>query len=89
MPDLRLNWSGTSERLSIFFTPDEGQDDTSLVVNLPDGSWICDDDSGSLLAPLIVFDRPSQGQYDVWVGSYNREEFIPGELQITEFGMIP
>ena len=89
VPDLRLNWSGTSERLSIFFTPDEGQDDTSLVVNLPDGSWICDDDSGSLLAPLIVFDSPSQGQYDVWVGSYSREEFIPGELQITEFGMIP
>ena len=50
-PDVRLMWDGVSDELRIFFKSDAGED-TSLLVNLPDGTWVCNDDAGSL-DPLI------------------------------------
>jgi S1-C subfamily serine protease len=86
-PDLRLNWSGRSDQLRVFFTALR-DGDASLIVNLPDGSWVCNDDAGSL-DPLIVLDDPPEGQYDIWVGSYERGQFISGTLSITELWLAP
>lgn len=44
--------------------------DTTLMVQLPDGRVICDDDGGGSLNPLV--ETPSvAGQVRVWVGSYS------------------
>ena len=86
-PDVRLTWSGASDELRVFFTADEGRD-ASLLVNLPDGSWVCNDDAGSL-DPLIVLTDPAEGQYDIWVGSLESGHFISGALSITERELQP
>ena len=86
-PDVRLTWGGASDELRIFFTADAGED-TSLLVNLPDGTWVCKDDADSL-DPLIILENPPEGQYDIWVGSYQRGQFISGKLSITELGLKP
>ena len=86
-PDVRLDWGGASDELRIFFKADAGED-TALLVNLPDGTWVCNDHADSL-DPLIVLENPAEGQYDIWVGSYERGQFISGSLNITEHGLRP
>ena len=73
-PHVRLMWSGTSNELGIFFTEDAGEDAT-LVVNLPNASWVCNDDYAGSLDPLIVLENPPEGQYDIWIGSYEPMQF--------------
>jgi serine protease Do len=87
-PDLRLTWGGDSNELRIFFSAVDDEDAT-LVVNLPDGSWVCNDDSASGLDPMVVIDAPLGGQYDIWVASYSRREYISGELNVTELQIGP
>lgn len=58
--------------------------DTTLVVNAPDGSWWCDDDSAGNLNPGIRFDAPQSGRYDIWVGTYGEVEPEDAVLHISE-----
>lgn len=51
--------------------------DTTLIVNGPDGTWLCDDDGGNGVNPLLAL-TPVGGQYDIWVGSYS-----PGPVAAT------
>jgi serine protease Do len=89
-PDFRLYWTGNSAQLSFMFVPGSGDEDTTLVVNLPDGSWICNDDSTSTNRnPLIVLSSPPEGRYDIWIGSYSAGDFITGTLRITETNLTP
>ena len=87
---MRLQWTGSSEELRIFFVAD-AVEDASLVVNLPDGTWVCNDDSPLNLTidPLIVLSDPLEGQYDIWVGTFEDGGWIPGELNITELDLEP
>ena len=55
----------------------------TLVVNLPDGSWLCKDDFQGT-NPGLVLPRPMSGQYDVWVGSYDRGRGIPTQVFFSE-----
>ena len=82
-PKLRLMWSGASNELRILFTERAGEDAT-LVVNLPDASWVCNDDYAGSLDPLIALENPPEGQYDIWIGSYQPNQFISGTLSVTE-----
>ena len=84
-PDVRLQWSGSSDELGIAFAADGGED-TSLLVNLPDGTWVCNDDASGL-DPAVLVSDPSPGQYDIWVASYERGQTIPGTLRITELAL--
>jgi len=86
-PDVRLNWSGSSSELRFFFVGDDGGD-TTLLVNLPNGSWVCNDDSESL-DPMVIFEDPIEGQYDIWVGSFDAGAFVSGALNITERNLDP
>lgn len=62
-PDVRLQWSGGSMTIGA-----RSGEDTTLVVNGPDGRWYCNDDSNGL-DPAMAFNQG--GQYDIWVGTYN------------------
>jgi hypothetical protein len=61
------------------------QADTTLAVRAPDGRWYCDDDSGGSLNPMVRFDSPRNGRYQIWVGTYGPEP-APAMLHISEIG---
>lgn len=84
-PDTQLHWSGDSDYLTFKFVPDQPGDDTTLIINAPDGSWYCNDDAHSgTLDPALTFYSPDEGRFDIWVGTFHDGEFISGQLQITE-----
>jgi hypothetical protein len=80
-PDLILNFTGGGNMLRFYV---EGDGDTGLVVNLPDGGWVCSDDSYDGLNPTITLSGADTGQYDIWVTSYDSGESISGTLRVTE-----
>ncbi|PRY95390.1 hypothetical protein BCF33_1008 [Hasllibacter halocynthiae] len=45
--------------------------DTTLLVNTGGVNWYADDDDGGGSNALISLTRPSDGRYDVWVGTYD------------------
>ena len=83
-PDVRVNYTAGEYQLMISA---DSTADTTLVVNGPDGSWYCDDDSGNEgLNPLVRFNNPASGQYDIWVGTYSSGSLPPAQLYISEIG---
>ena len=61
--------------------------DTTIVVRAPDSSWHCDDDSGGGLNPVVSWDHPLGGRYQIWVGRFGVEgETSPATLHISEVG---
>lgn len=61
----------------------EGSEDTTLLINQPDGSWVCDDDGHTGTNPLVVFPKAAGGLYDIWVGTYG-DELSDATLYISE-----
>lgn len=79
-PDVKLRFDGGSLPLTIGA---RSSGDMTLMINGPDGRWYCDDDSGGNLDPSFTFDPPQSGVYDIWIGSFDRNN-IQGQLYITE-----
>ncbi|QLQ13062.1 MAG: peptidase S1 [Brevundimonas sp.] len=83
-PDVRLSYTAGSLPLIISAA---SSDDTTLVINGPDGSWYCDDDGGvNGLNPAIRFNTPQTGRYEIWVGSYRAGTNSRASLNISEVG---
>lgn len=80
-PDFRLNYVAGDVFPLIISTM--SSDDTTLVINQPDGSWICDDDSGENFNASVTMETPMTGQYDIWVGSFFGDN-QPATLSISE-----
>jgi len=89
-PDLRLQFTHNAN-LSLSFYLD-GDGDTVLLVNPPDGAWHCNDDSDLGpwgIDPALTFDTPMDGQYNIWVGSYSPvedDEPLSARFYISELG---
>lgn len=81
-PDLRVNYQAGSLPLTFSANSDA---DTTLVINGPDGSWSCNDDSNGL-NPRIRYDHPASGQYDVWVGTMDNGTLHAARLSVSELG---
>ena len=80
-PDFDLHWeSSRGGPLYIFVVAPE---DTTLLVNTPDGSWTCDDDSFGDGDPILVIPKAASGLYDIWVGTYG-EDIVNATLFISE-----
>ena len=79
-PDFELNYSAGTLPL-IFGVLSEN--DTTLVINGPDGRWYCDDDSGDGANPLMSIPNPPSGVYDVFVGAYGGNG-ASAQLYMTE-----
>ena len=81
-PDYSVNYtSGAFPTLRFYFI---GSGDTTMVINTPNGNYVCMDDSFGTLNPTIDFNSPSGGRYDVWIGSYASGTFVSGTLYVTE-----
>ena len=80
-PDYRVNYTaGTTFPLIISVA---SSSDTTLVVNGPDGRWYCNDDTNGI-NPLVRFNHPASGQYDIWVGTYGNSGLHAARLGISE-----
>ena len=82
-PDVRLNYEA-GDTLPLIVSVSSA-DDTTLVINGPDGRWYCDDDGGENgLNPAVRFDSPQSGQYDIYIGHYQQGRRVPARLFISE-----
>ncbi|MEZ4639472.1 MAG: hypothetical protein R2856_31690 [Caldilineaceae bacterium] len=55
-----------------------------LVVETPSGEFLCNDDANeAILDPVVQIDDPEQGRYNIWVGSYDEGQLLPGLLVLT------
>lgn len=79
-PDLDLYYTAGS--LPLYVTV-ESSADTTLVISAPDGRWYCNDDFNGL-NPLVLFQNPLSGLYNIWVGVYGSSHLQPATLKITE-----
>ncbi|WP_315789799.1 hypothetical protein [Fischerella sp. JS2] len=59
----------------------DSPEDTTLIITGPGGTWCNDDFDGK--NPGIVGEW-LPGTYQIWVGSYNKEEYFPYTLKVTE-----
>ena len=82
-PDYDLLYDSGSGSLPLIITVRSFYD-TTLVINTPDGDWICDDDSGPGDNPSIRFDPGRDGLYDIWVGTYDSGSLQDATLMISE-----
>lgn len=64
----------------------DSAEDTTLIVNLPDGSWLCSDDANGL-NPALAFRDAAAGSYRIWIGSYSKEVHSSSSLWISEGGL--
>ena len=81
-PDFDVTYtSGTAELLRFYFVA--ASSDTSMIVNAPDGSWYCSDDSGDSIDPMVDFASPVDGLYDIWIGNLDSGTFDDGTLYVT------
>lgn len=80
-PDFDLTYTaGDTFPLNIYV---KSEGDTTLLVNLPDGSWACNDDTEGF-NPALEFASPQSGMYNIWVGSYSADEMPAAKLYISE-----
>lgn len=68
------------------FLVNGGNQDTTLVVQRPDGSYACDDDTEG--RHPIVQGPAAAGLYRIWVGAYTRGEAVPYTLGLSELGNV-
>jgi hypothetical protein len=81
-PDFKLYYTRSDNFDKLHFYV-RSKVDTTLLINLPNGKYVADDDSGGNLNPLITVRNPMSGRYDIWVGTFNQGN-APATLYITE-----
>lgn len=80
-PTMTVNWTGSVPFLKSFVYSDH---DPVLVIEQPDGTFLCNDDANALLLdPVLQLTEPITGVYNIWVGSYSPRQLLPGVLVIT------
>ena len=79
-PDVDLNYTAGEYPLYISVVADT---DTTLVINDPAGNWICNDDLEGV-NPGIVIQNPRSGNYNFWIGTFERGTPQRASLRVSE-----
>jgi hypothetical protein len=77
-PTATVDFSG-SGRLTVWA---DAEVDATLVVGLPDGGWVCNDDYEGLM-PGVVIEDAAPGRYPVWVGTFMDGDSEPATLHVS------
>lgn len=80
-PDVNLTYEGNGSRTLYIYAVSD--DDITLLVNMPNASWRCDDDGLGNLDPVLVIRNAPSGLYNIWVGTYG-SEMTSATLYISE-----
>lgn len=83
-PDVDFMYTAGSAPLYFAAT---SESDTTLVINQPDGTWLCNDDADGF-NPRIALESPQSGLYNIWVGSYAEDEMPEASLSISELAPV-
>ena len=67
-PDVDFYYTGSGGSPLYIYV--DGAEDTMLLINRPDGTWVCDDDALGDNNPVLAFPKAPSGLYDIWVGTY-------------------
>lgn len=67
-PDVDFYYDGNGARTLYIYA--SSSEDVTLLINLPDGTWVCDDDGLGGTDPLVVVRNAPDGLYNIWVGTY-------------------
>lgn len=78
-PDFVVEYKGGKAPLNFYVLSPA---DTVLFVLGPDGVRLADDDSAGALNPLVSIKEPRSGQYQIWVGTYEKA-LTPATLFIS------
>ncbi len=80
-PSVAVDVKGQPDVVKAFFYSDG---DPVLVVQLPDGTYRCNDNTNRLLLdPTVQVDDPQPGHYNIWAGSRKAKQPVPGILVLT------
>lgn len=84
-PDVRLIFSASNAATAApLYISVDSDEDTTLVINAPDGQWYCNDDGGQGTNPSVVFGPAQTGRYEIWVGTYSAGDYADAVLHISE-----
>ncbi|MDA0367199.1 MAG: serine protease [Proteobacteria bacterium] len=83
-PDVSLIYENYPNLNLTFFV--DGPSDTALLVNDPNGTWHCNDDTGGAdgYQPAVTIQDPANGKYDIWVAEQAGGLYNDVRLMITE-----
>ena len=63
--------------------------DVTLIVQKPDGTYLCNDDAvAPATDPIVAGNTLMPGIYKIWVGSYQQGEFADYRIGFTELGSV-
>lgn len=80
-PVVTVNLADAVPYAGVFFMSDS---DPTLVVLTPDGQLLCNDDwHKDALDPAVELVDAAPGVYKIWLGSYSKNQLIPGVLVLT------
>ncbi len=79
-PDFLIELAGEFNRITFLIASSE---DSTLIMNLPNRSWACNDDANGLNPALVLHNAPP-GPYRLWIGSYSAETYDESVLYISE-----
>lgn len=80
-PDVKLAFEPGTMPLFIYVTSSA---DTTLVIRGPDDRWYCNDDFMGT-DPMVVFQNPHEGEYLIWVGTWDEDAFgVSATLNFSE-----
>ena len=78
-PNYRMRSSAEGGKIRIFVNA--GEQDATLIVKRPDGSFLCNDDAEGR-HPMVEFPL-AEGLHEIWVGAYDKREEISFTLGVS------
>ena len=86
-PDYSVRYTAGDRPLLRFYFLADLVGDATMIINDPDGDWLCNDDwDSSTVDPGIDVADPEGGRYDIWVGVLAEGTNVDGVLYVTELG---
>ena len=83
-PTFELAYTNGAQSLLRFYFVGTLSRDSTMIINKPDGEYVCADDTFNTVHPSIDFDSPETGTYDVWIGAFVGGTDVAGTLSVTE-----